>query len=317
MEKVAIFGATGAVGRAVAAALERKGVPFRAVGRSRSKLENAFGALRYAEILEADLTDLRSAAAGARGADTLIYTVGVPLTAFHLHPKLMAVTLEAAALVQVQRVLVVSSNWSYGAPQSRLVAETHPRAPRTTKGRFRKQQEDLALEAQRDGKLQAMVVRLPDFFGPFADNSLANPVIRAALRGRTANWLGPLDARHEFLYVPDAGPVRVALAGRPDCYGEAWNLGGAGEITGRQFIELAYRVAERAPKFRTGGKWLLRIAGLVQPVMRELVEMYYLQEKPVILDESKLSLKLGGVHKTIYSDGIRQTLEWMRGAGRR
>jgi hypothetical protein len=40
--------------------------------------------------------------------------------------------------------------------------------------------------------------------------------------------------------------------------------------------------------------------------------MLYLQETPVILDDSKLTAKLA-VHKTPYDDGIRQTLEWMRG----
>jgi hypothetical protein len=46
--------------------------------------------------------------------------------------------------------------------------------------------------------------------------------------------------------------------------------------------------------------------------MREVVEMLYLQETPVILDDRKLLAKLP-VHKTPYDDGIHQTLEWMRG----
>jgi nucleoside-diphosphate-sugar epimerase len=46
--------------------------------------------------------------------------------------------------------------------------------------------------------------------------------------------------------------------------------------------------------------------------MRELIEMVYLQETPVILDDSKLLGKLGAVHKTSYDEGIRKTLDWMR-----
>jgi nucleoside-diphosphate-sugar epimerase len=313
MERVAIFGAAGAVGRTVGAELQRKGIPFRAVGRTRAKLEQAFGQMRMAEIHEADLSDFRSAGAAARGADTLIYTVGVPFTAFHLHPKLMRTALDAAAVVKIQRIVVISSVFSYGRPQTRTVSETHPRSPQTAKGRMRKEQEDMALEAQRQGTLQAMVVHLPDFYGPHADYSLANPILRAALKRQKANWLGPLDAPHEFLYVPDAGPVIVSLAGRADCYGEAWNFGGAGEIAGRQFLAMAYREAGAEPKWRTAGRNLLRVAGLFQPAMRELAEMYYLQETPVILDDSKLVRKLGGVNKTTYLEGIRHTLSWMSG----
>ena len=35
-------------------------------------------------------------------------------------------------------------------------------------------------------------------------------------------------------------------------------------------------------------------------------------ETPVILDDSKLTKKLGTLHKTSYDDGIKQTLAWMR-----
>ena len=46
--------------------------------------------------------------------------------------------------------------------------------------------------------------------------------------------------------------------------------------------------------------------------MREVVEMLYLQETPVILDDRKLLAKIP-VRKTTYDEGIRQTLAWMRG----
>ena len=40
--------------------------------------------------------------------------------------------------------------------------------------------------------------------------------------------------------------------------------------------------------------------------------MLYLQETPVILDDSKLLAKFPGALKTPYDVGIRQTLDWMR-----
>ena len=46
--------------------------------------------------------------------------------------------------------------------------------------------------------------------------------------------------------------------------------------------------------------------------LREVVEMFYLQETPVILNDSKLASKLGELRKTSYDEGIRKTLDWMR-----
>ena len=312
MQKAAIFGAAGAIGPQVAAELNGRGIPFRVVGRSRSRLEAQFASLAHAEIFEADLGDLRSAGGAARGVDTIFYSVGLPYPSHHLHPALMRTTLEAATAMNVERVVLVSSVYPYGVPRTALVAETHPREPHTRKGQYRKQQEDLLIEADQSGKLHGLIVRLPDFYGPGATQALANLIFEGAIANKTANWIGPVNTPHEFVYVPDTGPVIVELAARDDCYGEAWNFGGPGAINTLDFITRAYRAAGQPPKYRTAGRGMLKLLGVFNPLMRELPEMLYLQETPVILDDTKLMDKLGRVHKTPYDDGIRQTIELLR-----
>jgi nucleoside-diphosphate-sugar epimerase len=208
----------------------------------------------------------------------------------------------------------VSSVYAYGVPRTSTVAETHPRDPHTRKGGYRKQQEDLVLAAHTPGALETMIVRLPDFYGPHADLSLAELVFTAALAGKTVNWPGVVNAPHEFVFVPDAGSTIVEAASC-DCYGEAWNYGGPSPINTLDFITKVYRAVGRAPKYRAAGKGLLRIIGWFNPDVRELLEMLYLQETPVILDDSKLSAKLGGLQKTSYDEGIHRTVEFLR-AGR-
>ena len=112
--------------------------------------------------------------------------------------------------------------------------------------------------------------------------------------------------------MPDAGPVIVELMTRPECYGENWNFAGPAEINTMDFITRIYRAAGRSPKYRTFGRGMLKLAGLFNPTMAEVVEMLYLQETPVILDDAKLTAKLGTVHKTSYDEGIQKTLAWMR-----
>src|SRR5664280_1404675 len=109
MENVAIFGAAGAIGRAVGAELERRGVRFRVVGRSRQKLEQAFGKMAHVEIFPADLSEARTAGAAARGVDTIVYCVGLPYPSHQLHPALMRITLEAARAAKVARLVLPSS----------------------------------------------------------------------------------------------------------------------------------------------------------------------------------------------------------------
>src|ERR1035441_2528510 len=147
MDNVAIFGAAGAIGRTVGAELERRGVRFRVVGRSREKLDQAFGKVAHAEIFPADLSEARSAAEAGRGRGTPVHCVGLPYPSPPLHPVVMRTTLEAAKLEKVARLVLPSSVYSYGVPRASSVAETHPREPHTRKGKYRKEQEDVVMEA--------------------------------------------------------------------------------------------------------------------------------------------------------------------------
>jgi nucleoside-diphosphate-sugar epimerase len=124
--------------------------------------------------------------------------------------------------------------------------------------------------------------------------------------------VGPLDTPHEFVFIPDVGPVVLSLADAPGAYGRFWNLAGAGAITQRALVERIFAEAGRAPRFRVASKLMLRLLGLRDPFMRELVEMHYLLTQPVLLDDSALRGLLGTVPKTSYEDGIRRTLAALR-----
>ncbi len=165
------------------------------------------------------------------------------------------------------------------------------------------------MEAHGRGGLQTLVLRLPDFYGPHAENSLADQVFTAAVTSGTANWLGPADRPHEFVFTPDVGPVVADLLAREDSFGEAWNFGGPGAITGREFIATAYWERGMSPRLRSIGPVLLQVGGWISPLLRELRELYYLQVTPAILDDAKLHRFLRTPPKTPYPDGIRTTIE--------
>jgi nucleoside-diphosphate-sugar epimerase len=316
MGTIALFGAAGAIGQSVAQALRAERRPYRVVGRSRAGLGAAFGADPLAELVTWNPDDPASVRAAARGVDALVYLVGVPYTDFRLHPVLMRQTLGAAIAEGVARVVLIGTVYPYGRPRTDRVREDHPREPHTFKGRMRKEQEDLLLAADAAGQVRGTILRLPDFYGPHVERSFLYRTFRAALDGGRAQLVGPIDTPHEFVYVPDVGPVVVALAGAPGAYGRAWNLGGAGTITQRAFAERVFAAAGRPPRLLVANKTMLRALGLFDPFMRELVEMHYLLATPVILDDTALHDLLGTVRKTPYDEGIRQTLAAMR-AGRR
>jgi nucleoside-diphosphate-sugar epimerase len=309
MADFALFGAAGAIGKSLTAALRGRNMAFRVVGRGQAQLEKAFGQDPLAEIVVWNPDDPASVRAACHGVETLVYLVGVSYDHFELHPVLMRKTLDGAIAEGVRRLVLIGTVYPYGRAQSAKVTEEHPREPHTFKGRMRKEQEDLLLQAHAEGRIQATVLRLPDFYGPGVERSFLDSLFRAAASGGTANMIGPIDVPHEFVFVPDVGPVVLALAGKPEAYGRWWHLAGPGTMTQREIAIEVFRMAGRRPKLRVAGKTLLGILGLFQPTMRELVEMHYLMTDPVVLDDTALHKLLGPIRKTPYRDGLRITVE--------
>jgi nucleoside-diphosphate-sugar epimerase len=308
MESIALIGASGSLGKAITSALSAKSTPYRVIGRSEYSLRATFGADPLATIATWNPDDPESIRQTLAGIDTAIYMVGVNYWQFELHPQLMKKTLDGAISADVKKLLLIGTVYPYGRPQTERVSEDHPRQPHTFKGRMRKEQEDLVLAAHESGKIQTAILKLPDFYGPGVDKSFLWSAFQAAKTGKRAQLVGPIDTPHEFVHVPDAGVTVARLIAEPGAWGSTWNLGSVGVTSTRAMAEEIFAQAGHKPKFMVAGKTMLRIFGLFNPLLREMVEMHYLLTTPVILDDSRLKNLLGELPKTPYKEGIRQTL---------
>jgi nucleoside-diphosphate-sugar epimerase len=311
MNRVALFGAAGAIGKSIAAAFRSQGGGYRVVGRSAESLQKTFGKDVIAELKTWDPDDPRSVRAAAEGIDTIIYLVGVNYWQFELHPILMQKTIDGAVAAGVQRMLLIGTVYPYGMPRSPLVTEDHPRNPHTFKGQMRKKQEDVLFEVHASGKIRAAELRLPDFFGPNVDKSFLWSTFQAAKVGGRAQLIGPIDKPHQFIYVPDVGPVVTRLIGEDGAWGKVWHFAGSGVTTQEETMRKIFAAAGREPRFIVANKWMLRALGLFNPLLREMVEMHYLLTNPVLLNDDRLNQLLGGLQRTSYEQGIRETLSAM------
>jgi nucleoside-diphosphate-sugar epimerase len=308
MESIALIGASGSLGKSITSALNAKDKSYRVVGRSEASLRSTFGNDAHATIATWNPDVPESIRLALEGIDTAIYMVGVNYWQFELHPQLMRKTLDGAIAAGVKKLLLIGTVYPFGRPQTERVREDHPREPHTYKGRMRKEQEDLVLAAHDSRKIQTAILRLPDFYGPGVDKSFLWSAFQAAKTGKRAQLVGPIDTPHEFVYLPDAGVTAERLIAEPRAWGNAWNLGGAGVTSAHAMADEIFTQAGQKPKYTVAGKTILRIFGLFNPMVRELVEMHYLQTSPVILDDTRLKNLLGDLPKTPYKEGIRQTL---------
>ena len=162
MGLVALFGAAGAIGRALAPALDECGIAYRAVGRNVARLAAIFP---RSQAMEADFFTGSGVVAAAQGVDTIFYLAGAPYTEFYKHPVMVNHALDAAWRAGVKRFVHIAPVYSYGPARKLPVPETQTHAPNTRKGSFRLEQERAVLKRHGDG-LATIVVHLPTSTAP-------------------------------------------------------------------------------------------------------------------------------------------------------
>jgi nucleoside-diphosphate-sugar epimerase len=131
-----------------------------------------------------------------------------------------------------------------------------------------------------------------DYFGPRggAQSNLGDRLFPAALAGRTASVLGDPDQPHTYTYVPDIGEGLAVLGEHPAAAGRVWHRPNDPDTrTTRELVEIACPGA----RIRPVSPLLLRLAGLTDPAVREILEMRYLFEEPFVVDSGAIAGELG------------------------
>jgi nucleoside-diphosphate-sugar epimerase len=286
-----IFG-TGAVGLATFDALRRRGETVRLVNRT-----GTAPVPQDVEVIGGDASDPGFTVAAAMGADVVYQTLNPPYHRWTLlFPALQSAVL-AAAVATGARLVSMENVYLYGRPAGRPLTEDRRHDAHTAKGRLRGAMSRDLLEAHRSGRVQVAIGRASDYFGPRggAQSNLGDRVFPAALAGRTATVLGDPDQPHTYTYIPDIGEGLAVLGQHPDAPGQAWHLpNDPGTRTTRQLVEAVHQLAgQRRTKLRSTPPLVLRALGVVNPTVRELVEMQYQFAEPFIVDSTRFTAELG------------------------
>jgi len=303
MSKAVILGATGPTGYHLAAALRANGTPLRVVARDMDRLARIFPDAQIEKRAD-DLGAPDAALRTVEGCDLVYDCLGFPGDQMHLHP-VSARNIARAIERTGARCVQVSSYWAYYPQVHEIMNESHPRSGGPPWVRWRREAEDILLAAG------AAILHLPDFYGPQVHVSTLQNALTEAAQGKTVNWIGRADTEREYIYVPDAMRIAVAVGGRAEAAGNHWCLPGCGRLTGNEVAAIAARHLGRKVKLRAAGLMLLRIVSLFNKDLRGMLQVAPNYMKTVRYDASKLERLLGRQAMTSYETGIAQTLQWI------
>jgi nucleoside-diphosphate-sugar epimerase len=308
IERPIVLG-TGQLGMTIMDELAARGVPVRMVNRSG----------RVAETLPADVTvraadlyDSKVVQAVCEDADVVFLCAQPDYTAWpEQFPPLIDAILSGLKDRHVS--LVFGDNlYMYGPTGGQPLREDLPYAATGHKGKTRADVATRLLAAHNPGKLEVVLGRGSDFYGPrVTDSAVGETLFGAAIAGKTVNLVGDIDLPHTYTYIRDFAHALITLAEAKAAYGQAWHVPNAPTQSTRAFVEEIESQLGQPLKVRTAGRRMLALLGLFDPMLREMQEMYYEFGEPYIVDDSKYRAAFGD-EVTPREEAIRATLDWYR-----
>jgi len=307
MKKALVLGASGGMGYALVKELVSRGVDVVAFARGEEKLKVLLGQESNVTIYVGDALVEEEVSQAAQGVDVIFHAVNFPYPVWNVTHLLCMDILIRVAEEQQAKIALVDNIYAYGAQHKAEVTEDILKEPHTKKGKIR-----LAMENKlKESHVPSLIVHFPDFYGPFAESTLLHETFKNVVQHKSANFVGSTHVAREYVYTFDGAKAMVELAFRDNAYNQNWNIPAVYPITGEELIKIIREETGYQKSIRTVSKTMIRFMGMFQPFMRELVEMMYLTEMPVILSGQKYEAEIGPVPATSYQEGIKATLEWM------
>lgn len=307
MKKALVLGATGGIGYALVRELADRGVEVVAFSRGKERLHALYQNESRVSIFPGDALVEREVIEAADGVDVIFHAVSFPYPEWNeKHPLCIEILVRAAEMQQA-KIALVDNIYAYGRQSKVEVNEDTKKEPHTKKGKIR-----LAMEKRlKRSNAPSLIVHMPDLYGPNAKNTILHETLKNVVLNKSANFVGDIKQAREYIFTLDGAKAMVELASREDTYNQNWNIPSVHPITGEEIIEILRKEVGYKKSIRTVSKTMIRFIGIFHPFMREIVEMMYLTEDPVILSGKKYEAKIGPIPRTPYKEGIKKTLNWM------
>ncbi len=307
-----VIGATGGIGAETAKTLSRHGWRVRALTRNVDTARGKGQLSGTVDWVRGDAMDEADVVAAAEGVSLIMHAANPPK---YRDWRGLALPMLGNAIAAARscgaRLILPGNIYNFGPDAFPLVTEDAPQNPQTRKGAVRAEMEQMLRTASLDG-VRALVVRAGDFFGPHQPASWFKDVmVKPGKPVKTVTYPGVPGVGHAWAYLPDVAETIVQLADieeqLPDF--DSFNVAGHWFEDGADMARAIARVAGMPDAPIRSLPWpLLKFASPFLPFFREILEMRYLWQMPVQLDNAKLVDLLGTEPHTPIEIALAETL---------
>jgi nucleoside-diphosphate-sugar epimerase len=308
MKKALVLGASGGMGYAIVKELSARGINVVAFARNKERLVKLFVEDSNVTVFSGDIFSIEDLQEAASGVDVIFHSANIPYPEWEEKLPVLINNILTVAINEQTKLAIVDNIYAYGRSKGEKVGEDVEKNPHTKKGKIRLRIENVIKESG----VPTLIVHFPDFYGPNAENAVLHYTLANVVQGKKSSFVGNQTIAREFIFTPDGAKAIVNLAVDENAYGQNWNIPGYDVITGEDLVQAIREITGYQKGVSTVSKNMIRLIGLFNANMREVVEMFYLFEEPVVLDGQKYETMIGPLPRTSYKDGLRQTIDFMK-----
>jgi nucleoside-diphosphate-sugar epimerase len=298
-----IIGAGGGAGTEITKQLFNYTKDIRLVSRNPKKVNETD------QLMKADLTDPAQLDKAVEGSEIVYVTIAFPYNAKvwrQLWPTFMKSLIEVCSKHKT-KIVFVDNVYLYEPKYLSDMTEETPINPVSEKGKVRAEVAKMLMNAVEKNKVEAIIARAPDFYGPgIIGNMLYQTVYQNLIKDKNPQWLGKLDVIHNFIYSKDIGKSVALLGNTRDAINQVWHLPTTDKkLSNRQWIELMMKAMNKQKKIQTMPDWLINILGIFIPILKELQDVGYQFKQDYFFNSNKFNKRFNFT-PTSPEDGIRE-----------
>lgn len=297
--KVVVLGLNGHIGHAVAVAFRDAG--WDVAGMARSDRHRTPG-IRYVQGDSDSVEDMRRAIGDAQIVVNALNMRYDQWFEGRMEAQ-MARVLEAMG--RTGKTMLFPGNIYNFSASDRVMTPDLPQRPQTVRGALRVRVEQQFEAAAARGDVQVLIVRAGDFYGPGSSGDWFDQVVFTDIKKGVVKTMGKPGVPHAWAYLPDLGRAFEALASVRLSLKAFDRFHFAGHfVTGEEMGAAVARAAPAPVKVSAFPMWLLQVAGLVDPVVREVSKMRYIWQNPMELRDERLEEILGEGFNTPFEQAV-------------
>lgn len=298
-----VLGSNGQIGQEIAKELYKNYTKeIRLVSRKPKKIHESD------ELVAADLMSYEETYKAVAGSDIVYFAVGLPANSEmweNQFPTIMENIIKACQ--ETNSKLAFFDNTYMYEKNANVQVENSPFVPVGRKSQVRAEMAELLLSAMREKKVDAVIGRAPEFYGPDLTQSITNSLVFNRIKKDKRAFVPLSDSvLRSLIWTPDASRALALLGNTPDAYGETWHLPTDESITYKEIINKTEKILSKKINYAVLPMWLFKIGSLFNQQVKELIELLPRYKYDNVFKSDKFKKRFPDFKITTFDEGIRK-----------